>query len=113
MSQEQVRLALGTPDTTATADGQVYYYISSTTRQVAFFEPKEVDRRVVAVYFNPLGSVERVANYGLKDGVVFDYISRETPTHAGERGILGSLFKGLGKTNPLDRGTNPIGSPGS
>ena len=74
MSREQVRLTLGSPSTTTTASstgGDVYYYISSTAKQAAFFKPSEVDRQVVAVYFNPLGSVERVANYGLKDGKVF------------------------------------------
>ncbi|MEQ8825662.1 MAG: outer membrane protein assembly factor BamE [Filomicrobium sp.] len=100
MSREQVRLTLGTPSTTTTASntgGDVYYYISSLAKQAAFFKPKEVDRQVVAVYFNPLGSVERVANYGLKDGKVFDFISRTTPAPGGnEDGILKQLFRNLG-----------------
>ena len=100
MSREQVRLTLGSPSTTTTASatgGDVYYYISSTATQAAFFKPSEVDRQVVAVYFNPLGSVERVANYGLKDGKVFDFISRTTPAPGGnEDGILKQLFRNLG-----------------
>lgn len=100
MSREQVRLTLGTPSTTTTASatgGDIYYYISSMATQAAFFKPKEVDRQVVAVYFNPLGSVERVANYGLKDGKVFDFISRTTPAPGGnEDGLLKQLFRNLG-----------------
>ncbi len=100
MSREQVRLTLGTPSTTTTASntgGDVYYYISSTATQAAFFKPQEVDRQVVAIYFNPLGSVERVANYGIKDGKVFDFISRTTPAPGGkEDGILKQLFRNLG-----------------
>ena len=110
MSQEQVRLTLGTPDTTATVGGQAFYYISSTTKQVAFFKPEEVDRRIVAVYFNPLGSVERIGNYGMQDGKVFDFVTRETPTKAGERSLLGELFRGIGKKK-IDGGDTPNGAP--
>ncbi|MFV0368222.1 MAG: outer membrane protein assembly factor BamE [Hyphomicrobiaceae bacterium] len=98
MSQEQVKLQLGSPATTATINnGQAYYYISSTATQAAFLKEKEVDRKVLAVYFNPLGTVEQVANYGLKDGKVFDYISRTTPAPGGrDDGILKQLFRNLG-----------------
>ena len=99
MSQDQVKLTLGTPATTATVSGgQAYYYISSTDKQVAFLSPTEVDRQVVAVYFSPLGSVERVANYGMKDGKVFDHVSRKTPAPGvGDEGLLKQLFRNLGK----------------
>ena len=81
MGQEQVRMTLGTPTTTSSVGtGDAFYYISSTTSQTAFFAPEEIDRRVVAVYFTRTGSVERVAEYGIKDGKVFDFISRKTPT---------------------------------
>jgi outer membrane protein assembly factor BamE (lipoprotein component of BamABCDE complex) len=66
--------------------------------QKAFFEPQEKDRKVVAVYFNQTGMVERVANYGLKDGKVFDFVSRTTPAPGGnEDGILKQLFRNLGQ----------------
>lgn len=99
MMQEQVKLSLGTPTTTTTTgSGQVYYYISSTMTQKAFFEPQEKDRKVVAVYFNQTGMVDRVANYGLKDGKVFDFVSRTTPAPGGnEDGILKQLFRNLGQ----------------
>ena len=99
MSQEQVRSSLGTPASTTTlSQGSAFYYISSTMSQSAFLEAKEVDRQVVAVYFTKAGSVERVANYGLKDGKVFDSISRTTPSaNTREEGILRQLFRNLGQ----------------
>ena len=99
MSQEDVRLSLGTPTTTSrTATGETFYYISSTKKQMAFLEPKEIDRRVFSVYFNDLGTVDRIANYGLKDGRVFDFISRSTPAAGGsDEGFLSQMFKNLGK----------------
>jgi outer membrane protein assembly factor BamE (lipoprotein component of BamABCDE complex) len=96
-SEAQVRTALGTPTSTATVGGgTAYYYISSTQAQTAFFKPTEKDRRVVAVYFGPLGSVDRVAHYGLKDGKVFDYVKQETPSHARDESLLKQLFRNLG-----------------
>ncbi len=105
MSKDQVRLSLGTPSTTttATADGsETYFYISSIAKQAAFFKPNEVERQVVAIYFNQFGSVDRVANYGLKDGKVFDFISRTTPAPGGnDDGLLKQLFRNLGKTQNI------------
>jgi outer membrane protein assembly factor BamE (lipoprotein component of BamABCDE complex) len=98
MSQEQVKLVLGSPTTTTTiGNGQAYYYISSTEKRVAFMSGSEVDRQVLAVYFTPTQTVERVANYGLKDGKVFDFVSRTTPAPGGkEDGIFKQLFRNLG-----------------
>ncbi len=102
MSQSAVRLALGTPDTTSTVSGgSAYYYISSTTQQTAFLKPTETDRKVLAVYFNPVGSVERVAQYGKKDGKIFDYVKRETPSHAKDGGLIGQILRGIGPVNPF------------
>ena len=97
MSAEQVKTSLGTPTTTASVGtGTAYYYISSVEAQTAFFAAKERDRRVVAVYFSPHGSVDHVAQYGLKDGKVFDYVKNETPSMAKDEGILKALFRNLG-----------------
>lgn len=103
MSQEQVRMTLGSPATSASIGaGNAYYYISSTMSQAVFFAPSETDRQVVAVYFSQSGQVERVAQYGLKDGKVFDFISRKTASaNTNEEGILSSLFRNLGKRGSL------------
>jgi outer membrane protein assembly factor BamE (lipoprotein component of BamABCDE complex) len=99
MNREQVRMALGTPATTASVGaGNAYYYISSTMSQTAFLAPKEIDRQIVAVYFTPTGSVERVAQYGMKDGKVFDFISHTTPSaNTNDEGIIKQLFRNLGR----------------
>ncbi|HEY4191355.1 MAG TPA: outer membrane protein assembly factor BamE [Mesorhizobium sp.] len=100
-SREQVVLALGSPSTTATFDNEVFYYISQTRRRaVAFAKPKLVDQKVLAVYFGPDGRVASIANYGLKDGKVFDFISRTTPTGGKDQNFLMQVIKGAGKMAP-------------
>ncbi|HXF53540.1 MAG TPA: outer membrane protein assembly factor BamE [Hyphomicrobiaceae bacterium] len=99
MTQEQVRSVLGSPATTATLGrGNAYYYISSTTSQVSFLTPTEIDRKVLAVYFSQHGTVERVAHYGLKDGKVFDFISRTTPpADTRDESLIRQMFRNLGQ----------------
>ena len=92
-SQEQVLVVLGTPSTVATISGEVFYYISQKTEQTSFLPQKEVDRRVVAVYFDRNRKVERLANYGIKDGKIFDYISRTTASGGQEQSMLGFMFR--------------------
>jgi outer membrane protein assembly factor BamE (lipoprotein component of BamABCDE complex) len=97
MSQDQVKGVLGSPTTVATVDGgSAYYYIGSTQTQTAFFKPDEVDRKVVAVYFSPFGSVDRVANYGLRDGKVINFAGDSTRSVARDENILRALFRNLG-----------------
>src|SRR5436305_2850924 len=92
-SQEQVLIVLGTPSTVATVSGEAFYYISQRSeRRVAFLQQQVVDQRIVAVYFDKNRRVERLANYGLKDGKIFDYISRTTPTSGREINCLANFF---------------------
>lgn len=93
-SQDQVLIVMGTPSTVATLNGEVFYYISQRAeRKVAFMPQKVIDQRVIAVYFDNNRQVTRLANYGLKDGKIFDFISRTTPTSGQEISYLQPLFK--------------------
>jgi outer membrane protein assembly factor BamE (lipoprotein component of BamABCDE complex) len=93
-SQEQVLIVLGTPSTVATVSGEAFYYISQRAeRQLSFMPPKVVDQRVIAVYFDNDRKVKRVAEYGLKDGKIFDFISRTTPTGGADLSLLNGLFR--------------------
>jgi outer membrane protein assembly factor BamE (lipoprotein component of BamABCDE complex) len=95
-SAEQVLVVLGTPSTTSTIGGSAWYYISQKVdRPLAYSSPEITDQRVMAVYFTDQKKVDRIANYGLQDGKVFDFISRTTPTGGAEQGFLKNLFRNL------------------
>ena len=95
-TQEQVLIVLGTPSTVATVSGEAFYYISQTSQRSAAFMPYEIkDQRVVAVYFDKNRRVERLANYGLKDGKVFDFVSQTTPTGGKEFAYLSGVLRSL------------------
>ncbi len=97
-SAEQALVVMGSPSTTSTVGGDAWYYITQmTTRSFLFMDPTIVDQRVLAIYFDKQKKVARIANYGMKDGKVFDFVSRTTPTGGAEltilKGLLGSSFK--------------------
>jgi outer membrane protein assembly factor BamE (lipoprotein component of BamABCDE complex) len=95
-SQEQVLIVLGTPSTVATVNGEAFYYISQkATRSVAFMPYDVVDQRVVAVYFDKNRRVRRLANYGVRDGKVFDFVSQTTETGGQELNYLRGIFKNM------------------
>ena len=95
-SQEQVLIVLGTPSTVATVSGEAFYYISQRAERTVAFLPQEVvDQRVVAVYFDRTRRVERLANYGMKDGRLFDFVSRTTPTSGAEMNYISGLFQAI------------------
>ena len=96
-SREQVLIALGTPSTTADLGGEVFYYISQThARPVRFVNPRVVDQRVLAVYFNENEEVTQIANYGLQDGKVFDFVSRTTPTGGRDLSFVAQVLGAAG-----------------
>lgn len=99
---QTVLTTLGTPSTTSTVGNRTFYYISQTVRRrFQFQELSVIDQKVLVVYFNKSFKVERIANYGLQDGVIFDFISRTTPTGGEEQSFLKNLFRGVTKFTPF------------
>jgi outer membrane protein assembly factor BamE (lipoprotein component of BamABCDE complex) len=87
-----VQARLGYPSTQATFGGDAWYYISSTEKRVAFFEPRVISRSILAVYFDKDGKVSDLKHFGLKDGHVVDFETRETVTRGREMTFLQQLF---------------------
>lgn len=101
---ESVRRLLGSPTSVATfptgEKGLAWYYVSTLTEQIAFFEPDVVERSIVAVYFDEKFTVTDIRRYGLEDARIVDYVSRETPTSGKELSLLAQLFGNIGRYNP-------------
>lgn len=115
MSKDEVKTVLGSPDTTGTIGGDAFYYISTTQKTVAFLKPYEIDRQVVAVYFEGEG-VRQVAQYGLKDGIVVNYYKGETPARGKDLSFLEQIFGNISNRQMFkdqrQNGSNSIPGPG-
>jgi outer membrane protein assembly factor BamE (lipoprotein component of BamABCDE complex) len=76
--------------------GDAWYYIGQKMHRALAFMPLQMtDQNVVAVYFDKNSKVERIANYGMKDGKVFDFVSRTTPTRGQEPDFIPNIMTGL------------------
>jgi outer membrane protein assembly factor BamE (lipoprotein component of BamABCDE complex) len=87
---------MGTPSTTSTVGGDAWYYIGQKMHRALAFSPAQTsDQNVLAIYFDHGGKVARIANYGMKDGHVFDFVSNTTPTGGQEPSFLKNIMTGL------------------
>ena len=110
-----VQERLGYASTTATFGNDSWYYISATEKQVAFFTPTVLKRQVLAISFDKNNKVTGVHHYGLRDGHVIAFETRETPARGRETTFLqellnatpGSSATNIQETNP-GNGGGPI-----
>jgi hypothetical protein len=99
MSAEQVLKILGTPSTVSTVGNQSWYYISQNTDRTFMYDtPTITDQRVLTVVFTKALKVERIANYGQKDGVLFDFNSNATPASGKDLSIIRQMLRLVGST---------------
>ena len=94
-SKEEIKTVLGSPDTTSSIGGDAWYYISTTQKTVAFMKPYEIDRQVLAVYFDGSENVQKVGHYGMEDGIVINYFKGETPARGNDLTLLNQLVGGM------------------
>lgn len=100
---------LGYASTTASFGTDTWYYISSTEKQVAFFTPTILKRQILAVYFDKSGKVTGLRHYGLENGHVVAFETRETPARGRELTFLMQLLnatpgQGQGQINQPNPG---------
>jgi outer membrane protein assembly factor BamE (lipoprotein component of BamABCDE complex) len=99
-TRADVQALLGTPSTTSMFDGETWYYISSQTEQMAFLKPNELSRTVIAIQFDPTGTVSDVRTLSKDDGRSVEISTRETPTRGTETSIIQELFGNIGRFAP-------------
>lgn len=98
MDAQAVLQTMGSPSTVSTVGSQTWYYVSEKMEiGLRFMGPKVVDRHVVVINFTKANKIEKIANYGMQDGVVFDFVSRTTPTGGNEPTLLRQLLRATGQ----------------
>ena len=102
---------LGSPSVRSTFDPNLWFYISQSVNEVAFYKPRVTRREVVAVAFDPDEKVKTIDRLTLKDGKVIAFNGRKTPTRGRELTILEQLLGNVGRAGmlPRDEDTQPGG----
>ncbi len=101
-TRDTVADVIGPPTAGGVLDGSGYYYVQSRFRTVGPFRPTEVDREVVAIYFDPNGVVENVERFGLEAGRVVVLERRITEDRLRDTTFIRQLLGNIGNINAGD-----------
>jgi len=105
---------LGSPSAVSTFDKNTWFYLSQVTSHTAFYRPHINKRDVVAITFRPSDEqVVAVKTYGVLDGRVIAYNSRETPTRGREMTVLEQLLGSISAAGALPQQEVNPGQHGS
>jgi outer membrane protein assembly factor BamE (lipoprotein component of BamABCDE complex) len=99
-NKASVTKLLGTPTFTGQFTPDDWYYVSRSTRQFAFRNPRPYKTTVLHLKFDPAGNVSSVQNSGQELVLNLDPTKRKTPTLGRERSFFEELFGGIGSVSP-------------
>jgi outer membrane protein assembly factor BamE (lipoprotein component of BamABCDE complex) len=108
MSQEEVRKIMGSPSVISSLDHRTWLYMNTTMKRMAFFEPEELERNLVAVRFNQSGKLERVVELTKEDGKDIDVSQSVTPVLGSEETFMEKYFGGVGYYMPIEPTNNNL-----
>ncbi|SDF77962.1 Beta-barrel assembly machine subunit BamE [Limimonas halophila] len=101
---------LGAPSTRAPFANETWYYIGAEKKQIAFFEPEVVTRRVFKVSFRDDNTVADTKVLTKTDGRAIDPVDDITPTAGRDLNVFEQLIGNLGRFN--QSGSSGGASPG-
>ncbi len=87
---------IGRPGAQGVLTGSSWYYVGSRWELYGPREPREVSREVVAIRFDPAGTVSNVERFGLERGRVVVLSQRVTETGIEGLSVIGQLLKNVG-----------------
>ena len=99
-TRDTVAEKVGRPGMSGVMDGSAWYYVQSDWIEEQYRAPVEIRREVVAISFNPSGTVANVERFGLDDGNVITLSRRVTDSGPTAAGVLRQLFSNFGRFNP-------------
>ena len=95
-NKDSVLGTLGRPSFTGTFDENDWYYVSRTTKNLAFKHPNPHTQTVLRVRFDASGNVASVERKGLEQVVSINPMGDKTPTLGRNKSIWEELFGNIG-----------------
>ncbi len=94
-TRDSVAEKIGPPTAEGLRDQAAWYYVESRFRHFAWQAPKEIEREVVAISFNPAGRVTNIERFGLEDGRIITLSRRVTKVAEDKTPYLRKIFASL------------------
>jgi hypothetical protein len=95
-NRDSVAKTLGRPTFVGQFDQNEWFYVSRSTAQLAFNEPRPTAQTVLRVRFDEAGNVASVDRSGLEKIASISPEGDKTPTLGRERGFFQELFGNIG-----------------
>ena len=110
-NRESVAGTIGRPSFTGQFDQRDWYYISRTTRQLAFNMPRPSEQTVLHVRFDEAGNVQSVERTGIELVANITPSGEETPTLGRRESLLRELFGNIGAVGQQGRSAPTSDNP--
>lgn len=99
-TREQVDAKIGRPTTSGLLNDEGWFYVQSRFAYRGAFEPKEIERQVVAITFDAGGTVANIERFGLERGKVVPLSRRVTESNIKGIGLIRQLLGSFGRVGP-------------
>lgn len=111
-NRDSVQRLLGDPSFQGEFAPDTWYYVTRTTKQFSFAQPKPVAQTVLAVRFDRAGNVASVQRTGLDQVVSIHPNGDTTPTLGRKRGLFQELFGNIGAVGGTGMSAPTSDNPG-
>ena len=110
-NKESVTTTLGRPSFTGQFNENDWYYVSRTSQNFAYNQPRVKEQTVLRVRFDAAGNVTAVDRRGVEQVASIEPSGDKTPTLGRERSLLEELFGNIGAVGSGGLGAPAGGSP--
>lgn len=99
-TRETLTEKIGRPTAAGLLNDVGWFYVQSRWAYRGAFEPREIDRQVVAVTFDESGTVANVERFGLERGKVVPLSRRVTESNVKGLSVIQQLLGSFGRLSP-------------
>lgn len=110
-NRDSVMSTLGRPTFVGQFDANDWYYVSRSTRNLAFNKPKPKEQTVLRVRFDAGGNVVAVDRKGMEQVASIDPSDDKTPTLGREKSLIEELFGNIGAVGSASQTSSTTDNP--
>jgi outer membrane protein assembly factor BamE (lipoprotein component of BamABCDE complex) len=100
--REKVQEILGRPSAEGMLNADAWYYVQGRWKLTGINAPREIDREVVAISFDPGGRVTNIERFGVENGQIVVLSRRVTTTNIQGSSAVKQIFGNIGRLDATD-----------
>lgn len=109
ITRDAVIELVGPPTTSGAVDDNTLYYVQSERERFGPFEPRVVNREVLAIRFDGANVLSNIERFGLEDGRVVVLSRRITDDGIADVTFVGQLLGAIGRIDAGQLLNGPLG----